>query len=193
LLIWTSAPATPHTNFLFLDRDGVVNEDRPDYIKHWTEFKFYPDALQALRWLKVHKINVILISNQSAINRGLIAWADFWDLHGRMVASIRQNGGDLLGALYCPHRPDEECSCRKPSPRMIQAAAKIYPITLERARMIGDRPTDTAAAAGAGCRGVLLERFTPAESTECTQAVRNRETYGTLMDAVRAIQWNFQD
>lgn len=161
MLIWTNSCGNRRRSSLFLDRDGVINRDRTDYIKHWREFDFYPDSLQALREMKEKGVDVILISNQSAINRGLIGWDDFWDLHDRMVHRIVEEGGDLFAAFYCPHRPEENCSCRKPSPGMLLTAAGLFRIPLTSTYMIGDRPTDLLAARQAGCTGVLLERDSP--------------------------------
>ncbi len=159
MLIWVNTPKHPSRPFLFLDRDGIINKDRPDYIKHRREFEFYPDALKALRWLREHRIFVVLISNQSAINRGIITWEDFWDIHHWMLRGIRESGGDILGACYCPHRPDEGCSCRKPSPGLIETAAALFRIPLRETCFIGDRSSDLLAAGRAGCRGVLLNRL----------------------------------
>jgi D-glycero-D-manno-heptose 1,7-bisphosphate phosphatase len=160
-----------------LDRDGVLNEDRPDYIKHPREFRFYPDALQALRWLRENRILVVLISNQSGLNRGLIPWDDFWDIHEAMVQGIQEAGGNLLATLYCPHRPEEACSCRKPLPGMIHAASELFPISLSETYLIGDRSSDLSAASQAGCRGVLLDRFA---GDPC-------KSFSNLMDAVLAL------
>ena len=159
MLVWINTPQFDSRAFLLLDRDGIINEDRPDYIKHPGEFHFYPDARQALRWLREHHVLVILISNQSGLNRGIIAWDDFWHIHEGMIKGIQNAGGDILGAFYCPHRPEEGCSCRKPAPGMIEAAATIFPIPLSATHLIGDRNSDLLAASRAGCRGVLLDRF----------------------------------
>ena len=159
MLISISTPQCDSRAFLLLDRDGIINKDRPDYIKHPREFHFYADALQALRWLREHHVLVVLISNQSGLNRGIIAWEDFWHIHEGMIKGIQNAGGEILGAFYCPHRPEEGCSCRKPSPGMIKAAATIFPIPLSETYLIGDRDSDLLAASRAGCRGVLLDRF----------------------------------
>ena len=165
MLIWTNSCHSGASKRLFLDRDGVVNMDRPDYIKSWDEFRFYPDSLKALRQCKEKGVGVILISNQSAINRGLISLQDFWDLHHRMIERIEAEGGELSAAFYCPHRPDEGCSCRKPSPGLIVEAARLLDISLQDSFMIGDRLTDLQAAFAAGCGGVLLERQSASRQT----------------------------
>ena len=144
--------------FLFLDRDGVINRDSPDYIKGWNEFHFYPDALEALAWLQERHVNVIVISNQSALNRGMISHEDFWDMHTRMIRGIEAAGGTLLAACYCPHRPDENCRCRKPAPGMIEEIRRLFHIPSEGCIFIGDRSSDILAAERGGCIGVLLDR-----------------------------------
>lgn len=159
MISWIGSSVPHGKKFLFLDRDGVINADRPDYIRSWKDFRFFPDTLEALRWLREKEIDVILVSNQSALHRGYMSWEDFWDIHYRMVREIRRTGGDLLAAFYCPHRPDEGCLCRKPSPCMILNAARIYSVPLKNTFMIGDRDTDLIAASEAGSRGVLLNRF----------------------------------
>ncbi|NLI81847.1 MAG: HAD family hydrolase [Deltaproteobacteria bacterium] len=158
MLFWVHSAQTRSRKFVFLDRDGVINEDRPDYIKHWEEVRFYPDALEALRRLNEMDVQVILISNQSGLNRGIIGSEAFRDIHRRMVRHIRDCGGDVLAAFYCPHMPHEHCRCRKPAPGMIRKASGIFGIPLENTFMIGDRWTDVEAAENAGCRAILLDR-----------------------------------
>lgn len=189
MLIWTRAPQTDRRNFLFLDRDGVINRDSPEYIKHWQEFHFYPDSLPVLRWLHRHAIEVILISNQSALNRGLMSREAFWEVHERMLHAIRQAGGDLLAAFYCPHRPDENCSCRKPAPGMILTAARQFGIALPDTAFIGDRPTDLLAATRAGCQGVWIERSSngKARTADFGEAAPPVSSHACLSAAVSAI------
>ena len=195
MLSWIRVPVPRSRKFLFLDRDGVVNVDSPYYIKSWNEFRFYPDALQALRWLNARGVEVILVSNQSGLERGLTDWDDFWDLHERMIARIREEGGELLAAFYCPHRPDQACTCRKPLPGMILAASELFEISLPGTFLIGDKATDVQAAQAAGCSGVRIRR-TPPEPGETVDTVpagttpsffTGKEHFPTLRDAVEAV------
>jgi D-glycero-D-manno-heptose 1,7-bisphosphate phosphatase len=189
MLIWIKTPRTLSRPILLLDRDGVINEDRPDYIKHRREFRFYPDALQALRWLREHHIPVVLISNQSGLNRGIISWDNFWDIHTWMLRGILDSGGDMIGACYCPHRPEDGCPCRKPSPGMIKRASEIFHFSLPETYFIGDHDSDMLAAKRAGCRGVILNR--PGQSIELPTPVAGDnssiESCASLMDAVLAL------
>lgn len=186
MLIWVNFCTESYRGHVFLDRDGVINYDRPDYIKEWREVKFYPDAPRALRMLREKRIGTILISNQSAINRGLISRRNFWDIHERMMDRLASEGCCPAAAFYCPHRPDEGCRCRKPLPGMIETAAKLLRIPLHATVMIGDRPTDLQAARGAGCRPILLARE-DAPSVEFGTGLpdgANYRRYATLLEAV---------
>jgi D-glycero-D-manno-heptose 1,7-bisphosphate phosphatase len=188
MISWISLPRSNNRSFVFLDRDGVVNVDRKDYIKRWSEVRFYPDALEALRWLREHEIGAILISNQSALHRGFMTWKDFWDIHHRMTAAIRNAGGELLGAFYCPHSPDDRCDCRKPAPGLLLAAAAMLDISPATTYMIGNRFTDIAAAANAGCPGVLLNRVDePGQIDEDLTKTFPHRRYETLFEAVTAL------
>jgi len=186
MLIWVNSCNESYRGHVFLDRDGVINYDRPDYIKEWREVKFYPDALQALRILQEKRIGAILISNQSAINRGLVSRQNFWDIHERMMGHLTTGGCCPAAALYCPHRPDEGCHCRKPLPGMIETAAKLLRIPLSTTTMIGDRPTDLQAAISAGCQPILLARHDapPMEAAPGLLDCMKCRCYATLLDAV---------
>jgi D-glycero-D-manno-heptose 1,7-bisphosphate phosphatase len=159
MLVWIGSPHLVGSRLLFLDRDGVLNHDRPDYVKSYSEFAFYPDALTTLRRLRLRNVSVVIISNQSGLNRGLIKRSDFWFMHQKMVETIREAGGDLSAAFYCPHRPEERCTCRKPAPGLLLAASRLYQVALDSTFFIGDRATDLQAAVAAGSRPVYLDRL----------------------------------
>lgn len=162
MLIWLNEPSTTSykglRTYLFLDRDGIINADQPDYIKRFDEFHPYPDALQALAKLNFRHIPVVVVSNQSGLGRGLIRWNDFWEIHYRMVETITKHGGAVSAALYCPHPPETHCSCRKPKPGMLIAAARMLGIDMAKSAMIGDRMSDMDAARAVGCRPILVDR-----------------------------------
>ena len=104
---------------VFLDRDGVININRPDYIKSWEEFEFLPGVLPALAHLNRLGWPVVVVSNQSVIGRGLASQQVVDDIHVRMLAKILQSRGRLDRIFYCPHHPNENCSCRKPKPGLL--------------------------------------------------------------------------
>src|SRR5690242_12788192 len=107
---------------VFLDRDGVICYNRSDHVKSWAEFRLLPGALPALARLTQAGCRVVVITNQAVINRGQMTAAQVEDIHQRMVAAVAAAGGHIDLVIYCPHRPDEGCACRKPRPGMVLAA-----------------------------------------------------------------------
>lgn len=145
------------TKVVFLDRDGVINRDSPDYIKGYHEFEFLPGSLTALHALHSAGYATIVVTNQSAVRRGLISTAKLQQLHQRMVRAVEQNGGRITDVFYCPHHPDDHCDCRKPKTGLIRQALTKYPINIGTATMIGDSVKDMEFALNAGCgRRVLV-------------------------------------
>jgi D-glycero-D-manno-heptose 1,7-bisphosphate phosphatase len=141
---------------IFLDRDGVINRDSPDYIKHWDEFAFLPGSLQALELLNRNGFNVIVITNQSIINRGWVAPEVLADTHDRLLRAVDRAGGRIQDIFFCPHRPDEGCSCRKPEPGLILNARERYGLDLGLCIMVGDSAKDIEAGIRAGCGATIL-------------------------------------
>jgi D-glycero-D-manno-heptose 1,7-bisphosphate phosphatase len=141
---------------VFLDRDGVINENRGDYVKSWEEFVFLPGALAALRRLAQSPFVVVVISNQSAVGRGLLSVERLEDIHRRMVGDVARCGGRIDAIEYCPHRPDEACDCRKPRPGLLRRAAREHNLDLPQSYFIGDSRSDVEAGINAGCQPVLV-------------------------------------
>lgn len=141
---------------IFLDRDGVINRNREDYVKSWEEFEFLPNSLKALRLLTTAGYQLIVITNQACINKELIS-SDILDaIHRQMVIEIENAGGRVRAIYYCPHRGDEGCDCRKPRPGMLIQAASEHAIDLSSAYFIGDSMRDIAAGQQVGCRTCLV-------------------------------------
>jgi D-glycero-D-manno-heptose 1,7-bisphosphate phosphatase len=141
---------------VFVDRDGVINRNRSDYVKSWAEFRFLPGSLRALAALNASGYRVIVVTNQSAVNRGLMGVEDLDEIHGRMGEIVAANGGRIEAILYCPHRPDEGCGCRKPRPGLFRRAASELRVDLAAAYYIGDSLSDVDAARAAGVRPILV-------------------------------------
>jgi D-glycero-D-manno-heptose 1,7-bisphosphate phosphatase len=142
---------------IFLDRDGVINYDSPDYIKSWEEYRFLPGSLEALAALTAAGHALILITNQSIIGRGMVPLQVLEDMHQRMRQAVAEAGGRIFDIFYCPHRPEEACDCRKPAPGMIVQAASQHHIDPAAAIMIGDNAKDIACGRNAGC-GLKAEK-----------------------------------
>ncbi|MGA2618507.1 MAG: HAD-IIIA family hydrolase [Thermoguttaceae bacterium] len=140
----------------FLDRDGVIIENRPDYVKCWEEVRFLPGALAALRRLAASHLAVVIVSNQASIGRGLLAAAAAWEIHRRLVAEIERHGGRIDASYFCPHRPESGCDCRKPAAGMLHQAAAELDLDVRHSWMVGDALSDLQAARAAGARAVLV-------------------------------------
>ncbi len=140
----------------FLDRDGVINRDAPDYVTSWDRFEFLPGALAAIAALTAHAIDVIIVTNQSALARGLMPPETLADIHQRLERAAARNQGRIRAIFHCPHHPDDGCGCRKPAPGMILQAQARFGLDLERTVMIGDRASDIASGRRAGCGGTIL-------------------------------------
>lgn len=151
---------------VFLDRDGVINKDRLDYVKSWKEFEFIPGSLEAIKQLTENGFAVILITNQSIINRGLVTHEELAKIHSNMTAAIASHGGRVENIYHCPHAPDNGCDCRKPKPGLILQAQKDYNLDLSTIPMIGDSMKDMLTAREAGCGALILVRTGKGEETE---------------------------
>ena len=141
---------------VFLDRDGVINRDSPDYIKSWSEFEFLPGSLKALKQLTLNRFLIIIITNQSVIHRKMVSKKDLDVIHDMMKKTIRSNGGEIKDIFYCPHVPEDRCDCRKPKPGLIYRAKMKYQIDLESSIMVGDSAKDIECARNAGCGSAIL-------------------------------------
>ncbi len=142
---------------IFIDRDGVVNCRRvDDYVLDWSQFVFVDGIREALRELATLRLPMILISNQSAVGRGLLTAEQLEAITQRMWKILEGDGTLLTAAYFCPHRPDEKCACRKPRPELLRQAAADFAIDLTRSVFIGDSDADVKAARAAGCHPVLF-------------------------------------
>jgi D-glycero-D-manno-heptose 1,7-bisphosphate phosphatase len=143
---------------LFLDRDGVIIEHRPEYVRTWDDVSIFPQAINALRLVKSSSFKVIIISNQSGIGRGLITPQVAENINAQLLEEIQKNGGRIDGIYICPHRPDQNCQCRKPKPGLILRAIEDLSIDPSQSILIGDNLTDLLAGQAAGLGRVALVR-----------------------------------
>jgi D-glycero-D-manno-heptose 1,7-bisphosphate phosphatase len=149
-----------------MDRDGVINRDRSDYVKNWSEFEFLTGSLDALRLLTLNGYHIILITNQSVINRKMMTEAELQEIHEKMRTAIVDHGGRIEAVYYCPHTPDDGCNCRKPEQGLIHRAQADYGLDLSNTCMIGDNLKDIKCGRRAGCGTVILVRTGHGKETE---------------------------
>ena len=141
---------------IFLDRDGVINENRSDYVKSWSEYRFLPGSLEAIAKLTQAGHRIIVCTNQAAIAKGLISFGTIEDIHDRMLAEIQRTGGAIERVYYCPHGKDENCDCRKPRPGLLLQASRELGLDLSDAVLVGDSISDMCAGLAAGVHTILV-------------------------------------
>lgn len=135
---------------LFLDRDGVIIDNRSKYVRTWSEVSIYPQALRSLQKIESSKYKIIIVTNQSAVGRGIISHVAAEEINNQLVNEIESAGGRVDGVLMCPHSPADNCLCRKPEPGLILEAAAAFSLNLSHSIMIGDALSDIIAGQTAG-------------------------------------------
>lgn len=123
---------------VFLDRDGTINYDN-GYTYKIEDLKIYDDIIPLIKKYYDNNYLIIVISNQSGINRGFFTVNDMNEFNNEIKKIFLENGIEIKEFFYCPHKPDEHCHCRKPETGMIEEAVKKYNIDLKNSIFIGDR------------------------------------------------------
>ncbi len=143
---------------LFLDRDGVIIENRADYVRSWADVRFYAGALEALHNIEPSPYKIVIVTNQSAIGRGIISLETAQEINRRLIQTIEAHGGRVDGLFMCPHTPADGCTCRKPQPGLLLQAAQALSLDLGNSLLIGDALSDLIAGQAAGLRQTVLVR-----------------------------------
>ena len=142
---------------LFLDRDGVINKKREDYVKNIGEFDFLPNIFEAIKKINNLGITIIVITNQSIINRKIILEDQLNEIHDFMQKKMKEKSCRIAKIYFCPHHPDEKCNCRKPNTGMIEQAVKDFNVDLKNSLLIGDSESDIEAANRMKINSIKLE------------------------------------
>ncbi|HEY1726229.1 MAG TPA: D-glycero-beta-D-manno-heptose 1,7-bisphosphate 7-phosphatase [Steroidobacteraceae bacterium] len=156
--------ATRSARAAFIDRDGVINADS-GFLYRIEDWSPLPGALDGLLRLQRAGFQLVVITNQSGIARGLYTEDDFLRLTQHMRSTLAAAGVELSAVEYCPHLPDAplaqyraDCDCRKPQPGMLRRAAAALGADLGASILIGDRASDIAAGRSAGVGRCWLVR-----------------------------------
>lgn len=181
-----------HTNSsipaIFLDRDGVIIENRANYVRSWDDVHIFPQALTALARLDEWPGKIVIVTNQSVVGRGLISLQEAQAINWQLLREIEAAGGRIDAVYMCPHAPDDQCDCRKPRPGLLTQAAKALHIDLEQSMMIGDALTDLAAGRAAGVGEVALVRTGHGKKhvqSPAAETMAPFPIYDTLFDALQ--------
>ncbi|ABY36929.1 MAG TPA: D-glycero-beta-D-manno-heptose-1,7-bisphosphate 7-phosphatase [Chloroflexus aurantiacus] len=177
---------------VFLDRDGVINHNRPDHVKNLAEFQFLPGALTALRLLTSAGFRIFVITNQAAVGRGLMTVEALEEIHAHLRAIARYHGATIDDIRYCPHTPEERCGCRKPQPGMIQELAARHQIDCRATFLIGDALTDIAAGQRMGCQTILVKSGRGSAELQKPELRRYQPTH-IADDLLAATRWLLQE
>ncbi len=169
---------------VILDRDGVINEDSPDYIKSPAEWHPVPGSLEAIALLCQAGFRVFVASNQSGIGRGYFDFDALFAIHDKMQRALAEVGGRIEGVSYAPEHPEAASEMRKPAPGMLLDLARRLNISLDGVPFVGDSGSDLDAARAAGARPVLVLSGN-GEGTKKKQIENDFEVYDNLLAFAR--------
>lgn len=185
--VWIETRRKPHPTpgpVLFLDRDGVITEDR-GYVKDPADVALMPGAAKLISAANEKDIPVAVITNQSGIDRSLFGWAEFAAVTARIDDMLAAERARIDAVAACPFHPDftpgygaRQNGWRKPAPRMIVETARRLNADLGASWMIGDRSRDMAAAEAAGLRGAIqIGTGSPVSSSIEIRVARNLDQF----------------
>ncbi len=143
--------------YILLDRDGVINQESDDFIKSPEEWQPIDGSLEAIALLNEHGYKVAVITNQSGVARGLFDDAMLEKIHAKMRQMAAEKGGKIDAIYFCPHGPDDGCTCRKPKPGLLESFAAEKNVSLSGMTVIGDSLRDIQSAQAVGASPILVK------------------------------------
>ena len=141
---------------IVLDRDGVINQDSDDYIKSAEEFIPIEGSIDAIARLCAADFKVVVVTNQSGLARKYFEEEQLSEMHHLLCSMVEEAGGLIDGIFYCPHHPDEACSCRKPKTGLLEQIENEFVCNLQDSYFVGDSLKDIEAARSFGCKPILV-------------------------------------
>jgi D-glycero-D-manno-heptose 1,7-bisphosphate phosphatase len=150
------APQTRQAKLIILDRDGVINYDREQFIKSPDEWRPIPGSLEAIARLSHAGFRVVVATNQSGLGRRLLDTATLISIHDKLHKALAQVGGRIDAVFFCPHTADADCDCRKPKPGMLIDIGRRFGVELTGVPCIGDSLRDLQAAEACGAQPILV-------------------------------------
>ena len=143
--------------YVLLDRDGVINHDSDAFIKSPDEWLPIEGSLEAIALFTAQGYQVIVVTNQSGVARGLLDELMLEQIHAKMRRLVSEKGGDITAIYYCPHGADSSCDCRKPKDGMLKAFGADFNTDLTKIAVIGDSLRDLQAAEKVGAEPILVK------------------------------------
>ncbi len=142
---------------IILDRDGVINHDRDDYVKSVDECVPIEGSIEAIARLYKAGFTVVVATNQAGLAKEKFDLDDLEAMHEKITRLVEEAGGEIGAIFYCPHHPDDNCKCRKPKPGLIDAIEAEFNISAEGFYFVGDSLRDLQAGAQKGCKLGLVK------------------------------------
>ena len=169
---------------IILDRDGVINEDSPFYIKSPDEWHAINGSLEAIAKLEHSGYKVAIATNQSGVARNYFTRDTLDLIHKKMIAEIAIAGGHLgvNDIFICPHGPEDNCECRKPKPGLLLKAMQKFNVEPQETLLIGDSMRDLLAAKACGAKALLVKTGKGMQTLESEEV--NVPVYNDLAEAV---------
>ena len=142
---------------VILDRDGVINIERSDFVKSANECVPIDGSIDAIARLHKAGFTVVVATNQSGLARRKFDLDDLEAIHEKLTRLIEEQGAELAAIFYCPHAPEDKCKCRKPLPGLIDAIEAEFNTSAEGCYFVGDSLRDLQAAANKSCKPILVQ------------------------------------
>ena len=140
---------------IFLDRDGVINIEK-NYLHKIEDFEFIKGVFDACKHFNDLDFKIIVITNQSAINRNLMTHEQLNEIHSHIQQYLKSFDTSIDNFYFCPHKPDENCNCRKPKSGMLLEAIKEFNIDPKLSWILGDNDSDIEAGLNVGCQTIKI-------------------------------------
>ncbi|WP_434777504.1 D-glycero-beta-D-manno-heptose 1,7-bisphosphate 7-phosphatase [Neisseria sp. Ec49-e6-T10] len=141
---------------IILDRDGVINKDRDDFVKSVEEWEPLPQSIEAIALLTQSGYQIAVATNQSGIGRKYFTTHELNQMHRKMHRLVNQQGGRINGVWFCPHKAEDNCLCRKPKAGMIEDIIERFGANAEETILVGDSLRDLQAIAQVGGKPFLV-------------------------------------
>ena len=141
---------------LFIDRDGtIIKQIDGHYISSIEQIELIENIFPAILMLQNEGYLIIIVTNQAGINKGILSNEQVDEINQHIIQLLKKQGIDISAVYVCPHKPEEQCKCRKPQPGLLLKASKEHNIDLENSIIIGDTDKDTEAGLNAGLKKVI--------------------------------------
>lgn len=172
---------------VILDRDGVINHDRDDFVKSAAEWVPIDGSLEAIARLNHAGWRVVVATNQSGIGRGFFGMAELNAMHDKLHRLLAGVGGRVDAIFLCPHTADMQCGCRKPKPGMYRDIGLRFDARLDETPVIGDSLRDLEAAAAVGAQPILVRSGKGEKTLAKGGLPAGTRIYADLSEAVDAL------